>query len=76
MEQVFDSLELSVLTGPNEGYIMAERAIFALSLWERLPPDLKSRVATDLTPIISPALRRKARRAKNFGPFLPQNRNG
>ena len=54
MEQVFDSLELSVLTGPNEGYIMAERAIFALSLWERLPPDLKSHVATDLTPIISP----------------------
>jgi hypothetical protein len=54
MEQVFDSLELSVLTGPNEGYIMAERAIFALSLWERLPPDLKNHVATDLTPIISP----------------------
>ena len=54
MEQVFDSLELSVLTGPNEGYIMAERAIFALSLWERLPPDLKSHVATDLTPIIFP----------------------
>jgi hypothetical protein len=54
MEQVFDSLELSVLTGPNEGYIMAERAIFALSLWERLPPDLKSHVATDLTPMIFP----------------------
>jgi hypothetical protein len=54
MEQVFDSLQLSVLTGPNEGYIMAERAIFALSLWERLPPDLKSHAATDLTPIIFP----------------------
>jgi hypothetical protein len=54
MEQVFDSLELAVLTGPNEGHIMAERAIFALSLWERLPPDLKSHVATDLTPIIFP----------------------
>jgi hypothetical protein len=54
MEQVFDSLELSVLTGPNEGFIMAERAIFALSLWERLPPDLKSHAATDLTPIIFP----------------------
>jgi hypothetical protein len=54
MEQVFDSLQLSVLTGPNEGYIMAERSIFALSLWERLPPDLKSHAATDLTPIIFP----------------------
>jgi hypothetical protein len=54
MEQVFDSLELSVLTGPNEGHIMAGRAIFALSLWERLPPDLKSHVAADLRPIIFP----------------------
>jgi hypothetical protein len=54
MERVFDSLELSVLTGPNEGYIMGGRAIFALSLWERLPPDLKSHVAADLTPIIFP----------------------
>ena len=54
MQQVFDSLELSVLTGPNEGYIMAERAIFALSLWERLPPDLKSHVAIDLSPMIFP----------------------
>src|SRR5262249_2063488 len=25
MEQVLESLELSVLTGPNEGYVMAER---------------------------------------------------
>jgi hypothetical protein len=54
MQQVFDSLELSVLTGPTEGYIMAERAIFALSLWERLPPDLKSHVAIDLSPMIFP----------------------
>ena len=29
MEQVLGSLELSVLTGPNEGYVMAERGIFA-----------------------------------------------
>jgi hypothetical protein len=49
MEQVFDSLELSTLTGPNEGYIMAERGIYGVSLWLRLSPDLKSRVAHDLT---------------------------
>ena len=48
MEQVLGSLELSMLTGPNEGYVMAERGIFAVSLWEGLSPDLKSRVAIDL----------------------------
>jgi hypothetical protein len=54
MEQVLGSLKLSALTGPNEGYVMAERAIFALSLWEDLSPDLKSRVAIDLAPMVSP----------------------
>jgi hypothetical protein len=48
MEQVFASLELSMLTGPNEGYFMAERGLFGASLWERLPPDLQRRVAIDL----------------------------
>jgi len=54
MEQVLGSLKLSALTGPNEGYVMAERAIFALSLWEDLSPDLKSRMAIDLAPMVSP----------------------
>ena len=48
MEQVFDSLELSMLTGPNEGYVMGERRYFGVSLWERLSPDLKRRVAIDV----------------------------
>jgi hypothetical protein len=48
MEQVFDSLELSMLTGPNESRVMGERAVFAVSLWERLPSDLKSHVASDV----------------------------
>ena len=48
MEQVFGSLELSMLTGPNEGYVMADRGLFGVSLWERLPPDLQRRVASDL----------------------------
>jgi hypothetical protein len=48
MEQVFASLELSMLTGPNEGYFMAERGLYGVSLWERLPPDLQRRVAIDL----------------------------
>ena len=48
MEQVFGSLELSMVTGPNEGYVLAERGIYGVSLWERLSPDLKRRVAIDL----------------------------
>jgi hypothetical protein len=49
MEQVFNSLELSMLTGPNEGYLMAERGIYGVSLWQRLSPDLQRRVVADLT---------------------------
>ena len=47
-EDVFGSLELSMLTGPNEGYVMAERGIYGVSLWQRLSPGLKRRVAADL----------------------------
>jgi hypothetical protein len=52
MEQVLESLELSAVTGPNEGHVMAERGIFGVSLWESLPRDLKSRAALDLGPMI------------------------
>ena len=54
MEQVFDSLELSMLTGPNEGYVMGERGVFSVSLWERLPSDLKSHVAIDVAGMMFP----------------------
>ena len=46
--QILSSLLLSWATGPNEGYVMAERGTFGLSLWEVLPPDLRSRVIADL----------------------------
>jgi hypothetical protein len=49
MEDVFGSLELSMLTGPNEEYVMVERGMYGVSLWQRLPPDLKRRIAADLT---------------------------
>src|SRR6516225_7706105 len=49
MDDVFGSLELSMLTGPNEGYVMAERGIYGVSLWHRLSPDLQRRVVADLT---------------------------
>jgi hypothetical protein len=48
MKDVFGSLELSMLTGPNEEYVMAERGIYGVSLWQELSPDLKRRVANDL----------------------------
>jgi hypothetical protein len=54
MEQVFDSLELSMLTGPNEGYVMGERGVFSVSLWERLPSDLKSHAAIDVAGMMFP----------------------
>src|SRR5262249_36774376 len=53
-EDVLASLRLSTLTGPNEAYIMVKRGIFGVSLWEQLSPDLKSRVAYDLAPILFP----------------------
>jgi len=48
MDQVLTTLTLSALTGPNEGYLMAERGIFGASLWEDLSPDLRRRVGLDL----------------------------
>jgi hypothetical protein len=37
-----------MLTGPNEGYVMEDRRLFGVSLWEKLPADLKRRVVNDL----------------------------
>ncbi len=54
IEDVFGSLELSMLTGPNEGYVMGERAAFAVSLWEKLPADLKRHAATDVAAMMLP----------------------
>jgi hypothetical protein len=52
IEDVLASLKLSMLTGPNEAYVMVRRGVFGLSLWEQLPPDLKGGVANDLIPIL------------------------
>jgi hypothetical protein len=42
------ALAMSNVTGANEGYMMPQRAIFALSLWENLPSDLRLGAANDL----------------------------
>jgi hypothetical protein len=46
--QILGSLLLSWVTGPNEGYVMGERGVFGLTLWEILSPDLRARVTADV----------------------------
>jgi hypothetical protein len=70
MEQVLESLELSVVTGPNEGHVMAERGIFGVSLWESLPRDLKSRAALDLGPMIYPRTPAEGAQGRKFQAVL------
>jgi hypothetical protein len=70
MEQVLESLELSVVTGPNEGHVMAERGIFGVSLWESLSRDLKSRAALDLGPMIYPRTPAEGAQAGKFQAVL------
>jgi hypothetical protein len=48
LEQVLATLMLSTITGPNEGYVMADRGTFSVSLWEYLSPDLKRHSVMDL----------------------------
>jgi hypothetical protein len=52
--RALNSLKLSMLTGPNEAYVMAERGVFGVSQWERLSPDLKTDVARDLVLALFP----------------------
>jgi hypothetical protein len=48
-ETVERSFVMSVLTGPDEGYVMAQRGLVGISLWELLPPDVRRHVAADIT---------------------------
>ena len=70
MDDVLDALTLSALTGPNEGYVMSERGIFGVSVWEDLPADLKNRSALDLAPIIFPRTPAEGAQAAKLGTVL------
>ncbi len=48
-DKIATALVFSEVTGPNEGTIMAQRAIFAISRWEVLPQELRIRAADDVT---------------------------
>lgn len=47
-KEVLAALEMSWVTGPNEGSIMLQRGIFGVMLWETLSPDSRGRVIADL----------------------------
>lgn len=49
--KVMVALTMSTLIGRNEGYLMAERGLFAISIWEMLPAEAKQRGARDLATI-------------------------
>ena len=46
--EIASALALSHLTGPNEGLLMARRAVFGLALWSSFPPDLRRVLVGDL----------------------------
>jgi hypothetical protein len=46
--EVLSALEMSWVTGPNEGSIMLQRGVFGILLWETLPPDARKRVIDDV----------------------------
>ena len=46
--EVLSALEMSWVTGPNEGSVMLHRGVFGILLWETLPPDARRRVVDDV----------------------------
>ena len=44
-----EAFELSVLTGPNEGYMVTQRGLFGVWQWETLSPENRTRAAADLS---------------------------
>ena len=46
--EVLSALEMSWVTGPNEGSIMLQRGVFGILLWETLPPHAHRRVIDDV----------------------------
>ena len=47
--KVLEALELSTLTGPNEGIVIVHRGLFGVWQWQMLPQELRAQTAVDLT---------------------------
>src|SRR5260370_31042716 len=48
LSQALEALQLSVVTGPNEGYMITQRGLFGIWQWEVLPQEVKARAVADL----------------------------
>jgi hypothetical protein len=48
LSQALEALQLSVVTGPNEGYMITQRGLFGIWPWEVLPQEVKARAVADL----------------------------
>ena len=46
--KAMEALELSAVTGPNEGYMITQRGLFGVWQWEMLPPDDRARAIKDM----------------------------
>ena len=46
--KAIDALELSAVTGPNEGYMITQRGLFGIWQWEVLPPEAQKRAIANL----------------------------
>jgi hypothetical protein len=46
--KALDALDLSALTGPNEGYLITQRGLFGIWQWEALPAEARERTIKDL----------------------------
>jgi hypothetical protein len=52
---VVSALNMSVLTGPNEGAVMLQRSMFGLLEWERFPPASRTDIIRDVAGSIADA---------------------
>jgi hypothetical protein len=46
--RAIDALKLSMVTGPNEGYMLTQRGLFGIWQWEALPPEIRKHAIADL----------------------------
>ena len=46
--KTIEALELSAMTGPNEGYLITQRGLVGIWQWEVLPPEVQKRAVNDL----------------------------
>jgi hypothetical protein len=69
MAAALEDLEMSIITGPNEEYMITQRGLFGIWQWEALPPDiqrLEHPHRSDLENHVHRTLRMGRRRSRNL----------